>query len=118
MDLDKVARKSFFGVPELSPSQVWEHRAELRLVDVRERSEFNGPLGNVPGSELVPLASLQGEAAGWDREQAIALICRSGARSGNATRMLRGMGFKHVYNMKGGMMRYGQEGLPTKGPRT
>jgi rhodanese-related sulfurtransferase len=40
----------------------------------------------------------------WDREAPIALICRSGGRSGKAALQLLGMGFRRVISMRGGML--------------
>lgn len=78
--------------------------AGTRWIDVREPVEFDGPLGHLPGSELIPLAGLEAAAASWDREIPLLLICRSGARSGRAASALHQMGFKSLYNLAGGMV--------------
>ncbi|HLT31194.1 MAG TPA: rhodanese-like domain-containing protein [Myxococcaceae bacterium] len=78
--------------------------AGTRWIDVREPVEFDGPLGHLPGSELIPIAGIEAAAVSWDREIPLLLICRSGARSGRAAIALHQMGFKHLYNLAGGMV--------------
>ncbi|HWV38587.1 MAG TPA: rhodanese-like domain-containing protein [Vulgatibacter sp.] len=90
------------------------HRAAVRLVDVRERDEFEGELGRVPDSELVPLDTLPRAAAGWDRKRPVVLICRSGGRSGKGAIQLLEMGFEGVASMRGGMTAWNEAGLPTE----
>ena len=56
-----------------------------------------------------------GEAArGWDPAAPVVLVCRSGARSGNAAAQLVAAGFTRVMNMAGGMMAYRAAGLPAE----
>lgn len=84
----------------------------VRRVDVREPDEFTGELGHVDGAELVPLATVATAAAAWDREAPLLVICRSGGRSGRAASTLRAMGFRHVYNLRGGMLGWNDLMLP------
>lgn len=91
------------GLPEVDIAWV-AAQANVRKVDVREPDEWNGPLGHVRGAELVPLGAVAAAAAAWDRSAPIILICRSGGRSGKATRTLMSMGFERVVNMQGGML--------------
>jgi len=100
------------GYRDIAPGLVAPARARVRIVDVREPAEYTGELGHVPGAELVPLAMIEGAAQGWDKEQEIVLVCRSGARSGRAAALLSSMGFCHVMNMTGGMIGWNDAGLP------
>jgi glyoxylase-like metal-dependent hydrolase (beta-lactamase superfamily II)/rhodanese-related sulfurtransferase len=92
------------GVPEVSIDWVLGAPSGVRLVDVREPNEFDGPLGHIPASALVPLATVGDAAKSWDREAPLALICRSGGRSGKAAFQLLAMGFRRVVSMRGGML--------------
>lgn len=92
------------GVPEVPHEWVLSRPAGVRLVDVREPSEFDGPLGHIEGSELVPLVTLPSVVASWDREAPVTLICRSGGRSGKAAMQMLSMGFRRVASMRGGMI--------------
>jgi glyoxylase-like metal-dependent hydrolase (beta-lactamase superfamily II) len=88
------------------------HRGELDVVDVREPQEFSGELGHVPGARLVPLASLRDATHEWDREREIVLVCRSGGRSAHAAVELANQGFRHLYNLRGGMLAWNAVSLP------
>lgn len=100
------------GWREIAPGAVAHKLETVRLVDVREPSEFNSTLGHVHGAELVPLATVGDAAKSWDRTQPVLLICRSGGRSAGASRILRELGFETVYNMTGGMLAWNELGLP------
>lgn len=78
----------------------------FHLIDVREpheHDEFN------IGGELIPL----GRFKEFDvdeleplKEEEVILYCRSGNRSGQAGMVLETMGFTHVKNLQGGMLRW------------
>ena len=100
------------GFRDVPPLGVLPHLGEVRLVDVREPDEFVGPLGHIPGAELVPLSTVADVAASWDRDAPVLLICRSGARSARAATALAGMGFRNVFNLVGGMLAWDANALP------
>lgn len=110
------------GIPEVTPEDlhhyITEHESEIRdkrllIIDVRRPDEFTGELGHVPGAKLMTLGPelLQGLQT-LDKEQKIIFVCRSGARSGQATAHCMGMGFTAVVNMAGGMLRWNELRLP------
>ncbi|MEL6543336.1 MAG: rhodanese-like domain-containing protein [Myxococcota bacterium] len=103
--------RSPYGFGETTAESLHAHATTVRVVDVREPDEFVGELGHVPGSELVPMMELQSSAQGWERDQPIVLVCRSGARSGQMTLALESMGFTHVLNLRGGMIAWNEAGL-------
>ena len=82
-----------------------EEKNPVILLDVRTAPEFDGDLGHIPGALLIPLAELESRISELDgyKESEMILICRSGNRSGQATRFLREKGF-NAYNMTGGML--------------
>jgi hydroxyacylglutathione hydrolase len=89
----------------------------VRFIDVRRPEEYHGgELGYIQGAKLV---TLETELNSWmntekDRQMPTVFICRSGARSGRATVVAKGMGFENVYNMQGGMLRWNQQKLPVE----
>jgi len=97
------------------PRELESLPASARRIDVREPSEFEGPLGHLPRAELVPLSTLPGAAAAWPRGEPLLLICRSGARSLKAARLLAEAGFGSLYNLEGGMLAVNEGGLPVEG---
>jgi sulfur-carrier protein adenylyltransferase/sulfurtransferase len=103
-----------WGWREIPVRDAAEALAEVRVIDVREPSEYTGPLGHIAGAELVPLGTVASAAAGWSREQPLLLVCRSGGRSGHAARALRQLGFATLYNLSGGMMAWNDAGLPVE----
>jgi rhodanese-related sulfurtransferase len=90
--------------------------SSARRIDVREPAEFDGILGRMPHSELVPLSKVLAAAESWPREVPLLLICRSGARSMKAGRQLAEKGFTSLYNLEGGMLAVNEAGLEVEGP--
>ncbi|WIG97827.1 rhodanese-like domain-containing protein [Myxococcus sp. SDU36] len=88
----------------IAPSRLDTLGPEVRRIDVREPDEYTGPLGHLPGAELVPLGTLEAAATAWPREAPLLLICRSGGRSAQAAELLARGGFKHLFNLAGGML--------------
>ncbi len=109
------------GVPEVTVAWTRQHLGEFRLVDVRELEEYQGELGHIAGSELIPLGTVEASVASWDREQPLVVVCRSGGRSGRAAKTLDAMGFKRVGSMRCGLLAWsrdasaGLEGAPSCG---
>jgi rhodanese-related sulfurtransferase len=94
--------------PELTVEQVKDKidKAEdIILLDVSTKKEYNGHLGHIEGSLLIPVQELESrleELEGY-KENEIVVICRSGIRSRWGTRILLEKGFT-AFNMKGGML--------------
>jgi len=96
------------GVPEVDVAWLREHAGHVRLIDVREPAEWEGPLGHIAEAELVPLGMLRTAAASWSADTPLAVICRSGARSGMAALELERQGFSRVASIAGGMVAWRQ----------
>jgi glyoxylase-like metal-dependent hydrolase (beta-lactamase superfamily II)/rhodanese-related sulfurtransferase len=108
-------RCTFAGIWEIDPHWVEEHLGDVQILDVREETEFNGPLGRIPGARLIPLAQLPGRASELAKEKPIVTVCRAGGRSAQATVLLGKAGYKKVGNLPGGMLRWRALGLATEG---
>ncbi len=82
------------------------------LLDVREPDEY--AQGHAPGSTLIPLGQLAQRLQEISRykNQPVALICRSGNRSGQAQKLLEKAGFSAAVNVEGGMIAWQKAGLP------
>jgi sulfur dioxygenase len=111
---------TFSGVWEIQP-QALEERigstrgSDIQVLDVRGADEFTDALGHIRGARLLPLPDLASRAAELDRSRPIVAVCRSGARSAQATVLLRKAGFEKVANLAGGMLRWRAESLPVEG---
>ena len=102
--------------------------AELVLVDVREPAEYsqqhivgsvNYPRGvlemNIHNHPKVAAAGCEPQVALQQlANEAVYLICRSGARSALAAESLQRMGFAKVYSVAGGMQAWIDAALPVK----
>jgi len=81
------------------------------LVDVRTAAELTGELGAIPGIIHIPVDELSTRFTELEKfkNKEIAVVCRSGNRSGKATTLLRDKGFNAV-NVTGGMKAWRQAG--------
>src|SRR5438105_658785 len=110
---------TFGGVWEIQPTTLAERIGgtrsdDIQVIDVREKREFTDTLGHIRGARLVPLSQLAGRAAEIAHDRPVVTVCRSGARSAQATVLLQKAGFSDVANLAGGMLRWRAESLPVE----
>jgi len=92
------------GVNNISTTEL---KAELndknkQFVDVRTPGEFKG--NHIRGFKNIPLQQLAQKAEiELSKEKKVIVICQSGMRSQQATKILKKLGFSNVTNVKGGM---------------
>ncbi|WP_299095352.1 rhodanese-like domain-containing protein [uncultured Metabacillus sp.] len=87
---------------EYSTTQVQGLLGEgLNLIDVREAHEV--AQGKIPGAVNIPLGLLEFRMNELEKPKEYIIVCRSGARSAQATKFLESHGF-NVINMSGGML--------------
>jgi rhodanese-related sulfurtransferase len=82
---------------------------QFRIIDVREPMEI--AQGSIPGAEPMPMSSLGNRLAEIQQDQQVVFICRSGARSGQVCAYLAQNGFENVYNLRGGVLGWAQNGF-------
>lgn len=99
---------------EIAPLEAHQRRDEFQAVDVRSKHEFEGPLGHIPGARLVPVSDLAARARELPTDRPLLLVCRSGARSGQACGQLNELGIGPVVNLAGGMIAWNQARLPVE----
>lgn len=104
------------GVKKLSATQVADllsRDSSVVLLDVRTPKEWNGESGHLNGAILMPLADLPSRISELEnfRRRTLVVYCRTGARSGHATRSLVDQGF-HAINMAGGIRQWRASGYP------
>ena len=78
-----------------------DERADFTLLDVREPREVE--ICHLDG-KLIPLGQLPTRLDELDRNAHIVVHCRSGGRSANAVKVLRGAGFTNAWNLNGGIL--------------
>lgn len=84
---------------------------QFELVDVRE--DFELDIGKLPYTKWIPLVELADRVGELDKEKETIVYCRSGGRSGQAVRFLRGEGFANARNLLGGILRWSDDVDPT-----
>ncbi|MEV6109957.1 rhodanese-like domain-containing protein [Streptomyces sp. NPDC051940] len=85
-----------------------------RLLDVRTPAEFE--TAHIPGSYNVPLDTLREHRAELRRhlDEDVVLICRSGARAGQAERALAEAGLPNLRVLQGGIVAWEAAGAPVR----
>lgn len=75
----------------------------VQLVDVRTAKEYNGGhIKNAKNIDFFSATNFRNDFEKMNKEEAVYLYCRSGARSQKAARKLVDMGFSKIYDLKGG----------------
>ncbi|MGO8670378.1 MAG: molybdopterin-synthase adenylyltransferase MoeB [Capsulimonadaceae bacterium] len=84
---------------------------EFVLVDVREPHEY--AIAKIPGSRLIPLATVVARAHELDTADEIVLHCKMGGRSAKALNQLKQLGFRKLRNLTGGITAWSNDVDPT-----
>jgi sulfur-carrier protein adenylyltransferase/sulfurtransferase len=79
----------------------------IRVIDVREPDEYE--IARIEGVPLFPLSTLSQRFTELDPNTQYYIHCKSGMRSLKALRFLREQGFKHLKNVKGGILAWADE---------
>ena len=83
------------------------------LLDVRTPEEFAE--GHLPGAINIDFKNEGFSAAldTLDKTKQYEVYCRSGHRSGESTEMMSKKGFKKVYDLEGGILKWQEKGFET-----
>ena len=103
------AQEAVDEVPEITVKELKEkldNGGGISVLDVREPYEYE--VANI-GARLIPLGELPERLAELDKDETLAIHCRTGARSARAVRLLQDAGFQEVYNVKGGIAAWSEE---------
>lgn len=80
--------------------RLWQNK-EAAIIDVRTPAEYQD--GHIPGVANIPLDELEKRMGEIPKDKKVVLICRTGNRSAQGTKLLRDKGFANVYNSTAGM---------------
>jgi len=102
----------------LEPSAAVEFMRQHRdnpafiVLDVRTPQEFRQ--GHIEGAVLLDYYApdFRDRFAALDRDAPIFMYCRSGNRSSHVLKMADELGFKAVYDLRGGILAWNASGLP------
>ncbi|MEO9805936.1 MAG: molybdopterin-synthase adenylyltransferase MoeB [Reichenbachiella sp.] len=81
-------------------------KKEFQLIDVRESYEYE--IANLEG-ELIPLGEITDHVNDIRSDVDVVVHCRSGKRSADAIVALEKLGFKNLYNLKGGILAWADQ---------
>lgn len=87
------------GIKQISPRELDEKKG-MMLLDVRTNKEYDK--GHIPGAVHVPLAEIGDRVKKLKKDKELVVYCRNGNQSIWAIKRLMGMGYKNLYNLKGG----------------
>lgn len=88
-------------------------RDDLLFVDVRSEDELSDDWGHIHGVRSVPMGRLM--EAGLPtvkKDTPVVLVCQNGRQSRTCAIHLKDLGFKEVYHLVGGMVRWNAEERP------
>lgn len=82
----------------------------VQIVDVRTPDEF--AQGYIKNAKLIDFNTpeFENQISELDKNKAVAVYCHSGARSNQAFEIMKTMGFREVYELKGGIVAWQQSG--------
>jgi rhodanese-related sulfurtransferase/rubrerythrin len=111
-------KKLFTPVKSMDGDQAKSFIAEheegtYTILDVRQPSEYEE--AHIPGATLIPLPNLHDSLNELDPKKPTIAYCAIGGRSRVAAQLLSGLGFKKIYNLKGGIKAW--QGVKAEGPR-
>jgi adenylyltransferase/sulfurtransferase len=97
-----------YEITPLELAELLELPERPYLLDVRNPYEVE--IANIAGTDkLIPVNELMERVNELDTSREMVVYCRSGARSANAVEMLKGMGFRKVKNLVGGVLRWSDD---------
>jgi adenylyltransferase/sulfurtransferase len=97
------------GIAEITPRELkarQDRGDDLFILDVREPHEYQ--ICNL-GGKLIPLGELTRRVNELDSSREMVVHCRSGKRSADAIHFLQKVGFKKLWNLKGGVLAWSDE---------
>ena len=90
---------SRMGIKQLSPKE-FDQKKGVALLDIRSHKEYEQ--GHIPGAVHVPLSDIGDKVKKLKKDKELVVYCQNGNQSIWAIKRLMGMGYKNMYNLKGG----------------
>lgn len=96
-----VCKKNKRNIKEVNFNEI--NLNEYIIIDVRSRREFKEE--HLNGSINIPLPEVKRKVQTYvpDKQKKILVCCEYGERSARAVEILEQLGYKEVYNLKGGL---------------
>ncbi len=87
------------GIKQLSPKE-FDQKKGMMILDVRTHKDYER--GHIPGAIHVPLSDIGDKIKKLKKDKELVVYCENGNRSIWAIKRLMGMGYKNLFNLKGG----------------
>ena len=87
------------GIKQIRPQDL-DQKKGIVLLDVRTNKEYAE--GHIPGAVHVPISEIGEKVKKLKKDKDIVVFCQNGNRSILAIKRLMGMGYKNLFNLKGG----------------
>jgi len=87
------------GIKQLSPNE-FDQKKGMMILDVRTHKDYER--GHIPGAIHVPLSDIGDKIKKLKKDKELVVYCENGNRSIWAIKRLMGMGYKNLFNLKGG----------------
>jgi len=104
---------TYSGSFEITPQWVAANMDKVNILDVRTEVETNEESTRIAGALLIPINELRDRLDEVPKDKPVMALCRSGKRSALAVSILKKSGMERVANIKGGLLQWQAEGLPT-----
>ena len=101
--------------PEVGAAELAAGLAEGRMVAIDVRTPEEWDAAHIAGATWIPMFELGRRMDELPRDVRLAMVCRSGSRSGAVADHLAGAGYD-VVNLAGGMQAWVAAGLPVEPP--
>jgi rhodanese-related sulfurtransferase len=87
------------GIKQLSPKEL-DQKKGMMIIDVRTHKEYLK--GHIPGAVHVQLGDIGDKIRKIKKDKELVVYCQNGRQSIWAIKRLMGMGYKNLFNLKGG----------------
>ena len=84
-----------------------DNKDDFLLIDVREDSEIE--ISKIKESIHIPMAEIPNNIDKINSKKLVVVMCKSGGRSANVCEYLIQNGFKDIYNLNGGIIKWALE---------
>lgn len=83
------------------------------IIDVNDAKQF--AMSHIPDSQNFPLAEINEQNSKLTKLKGhtTVLVCQTGGKSAKAAKLLQPLGFENIHILRGGMMSWTKENLPT-----
>lgn len=97
------SQKNLGKISVVSPQDFKLKSVNQTIIDIRTPREFRS--GHIEGAININLFDndFLNQISKYDKEQPIFIYCRSGSRTSTASKKMSNVGFKQVYDLKGGI---------------